>query len=78
MARLIGVRLTLFLRIVAFGAATFVEAGVLTVWAAMPVAVFNYMFATKYGREPGEVASTVVLSTLLSFVTLPIVLSFLL
>lgn len=51
--------------------------GVLVLDCAMPVAVFNYMFATKYEREPSEVASTVVLSTLLSFVTLPIVLAFL-
>jgi len=51
--------------------------GVLVLDCAMPVAVFNYMFATKYERAPGEVASTVVLSTLLSFVTLPVVLAFL-
>lgn len=55
-----------------------VARGVLVLDCAMPVAVFNYMFATKYEREPGEVASTVVLSTVLSFVTLPIVLAFLL
>jgi len=52
-----------------------VARGVLVLDCSMPVAVFNYMFATKYEREPGQVASTVVLSTLLSFVTLPIVLS---
>jgi len=51
--------------------------GVLVLDCAMPVAVFNYMFATKYERAPGAVASTVVLSTLLSFVTLPVVLAFL-
>lgn len=54
-----------------------VARGVLILDCTMPVAVFNYMFATKYERDPGQVASTVVVSTLLSFVTLPIVLSFL-
>jgi predicted permease len=54
-----------------------VARGVLVLDCTMPVAVFNYMFATKYEREPGQVASTVVLSTLLSFVTLPLVLAFL-
>ncbi len=54
-----------------------VERGVLVLDCAMPVAVFNYMFAAKYERESGQVASTVVLSTVLSFVTLPLVLAFL-
>ena len=42
---------------------------------AMPVAVFNYVFAQMYNNEPGEVASLVVVSTLLSVVTTPIVLA---
>jgi len=54
-----------------------VARGVLVLDCAMPVAVFNYMFAAKYERESGQVASTVVLSTLLSFATLPLVLAFL-
>jgi len=36
---------------------------------AMPVAVFNYLFAQMYDNEPGEVASLVVISTLLAVVT---------
>jgi predicted permease len=48
-----------------------VARGVLILDCAMPVAVFNYMFASKYDRSPGDVASAVVLSTVLSFVTLP-------
>jgi predicted permease len=42
---------------------------------AMPVAVFNYLFAQMYDNEPGEVASLVVISTLLAVVTTPIVLA---
>jgi predicted permease len=44
---------------------------------AMPVAVFNYVFAQMYDNEPGEVASLVVVSTLLSVVTTPLVLAML-
>lgn len=45
--------------------------GVLAIQSAMPVAVFNYLFAQLYGREPAEVAGMIVLSTLISFATLP-------
>lgn len=52
--------------------------GVLILQSAMPVAVFNYMIAVSCGRDGPEVASTVVLSTLLSFVSLPLLLGYLL
>ena len=42
---------------------------------AMPVAVFNYVFAQMYNNEPAEVASLVVVSTLLSVMTTPVVLA---
>jgi len=45
--------------------------GVLAIQSAMPVAVFNYLFAQLYQREPAEVAGMIVLSTLISFATLP-------
>ncbi|MFO1059829.1 MAG: AEC family transporter [Dongiaceae bacterium] len=48
--------------------------GVLLIQSAMPVAVFNYLFAAVYGRAPGEVAGLVLLSTLLSFLSLPLLL----
>ena len=51
--------------------------GVLILQCSMPVAVFNYIFAQRYGRSPDEVASLVVVSTLLSFVTLPLLLAWL-
>lgn len=52
--------------------------GVLIVQASMPAAVFNYLFAQRYGRSPEEVAGIVVLSTALSFATLPLLLWFVL
>ena len=55
-----------------------VARGVLILDCAMPAAVFNYMMAARYGRSPTEVASIVVLSTLLAFGTLPVVIGWLL
>ena len=55
-----------------------VERGVLVLQFSMPVAVFNYLLAVRFKREPGEVAGMVVLSTLLSFVFLPFVVAFVL
>ena len=45
--------------------------GVLAIQSAMPVAVFNYLFAQLYRREPAEVAGMIVISTIISFATLP-------
>jgi hypothetical protein len=44
---------------------------------AMPVAVYNYLFALMYSNDPEDVASLVVVSTLLSALTTPILLAFL-
>ena len=52
--------------------------GVLILQAAMPVAVFNYLFAVKANRSPETVASLVICSTLLSFLLIPVLLAFLL
>jgi predicted permease len=49
--------------------------GVLILQCAMPVAVFNYLLALRYGRDAEDVASLIVASTLLSLVTLPLLLS---
>ena len=46
--------------------------GVLLIQASMPVAVFNFLFAKQYQRQPADVAAMVVISTLLSFITLPL------
>lgn len=55
-----------------------VAGGVLILQSAMPVAVFSYLFAVRYNRSPEEVAGTVVLSTMISFLTLPALLWFVL
>ncbi len=52
--------------------------GVLILQCSMPVAVLNYLLAEKYQRHPSEVASLVVLSTLLSLVALPLILAWVL
>jgi predicted permease len=44
--------------------------------AAMPTAVFNYLFAVQFNNQPGEVAGIVVVSTVLSFLTLPLLLGY--
>ena len=45
--------------------------GVLIIECAMPVAVFNFLYATIYNNRPAEVAGVIVVSTALSFLTLP-------
>lgn len=48
-----------------------VQRGVLILQASMPVAVFSYLFAAQYKTEPDEVAGMVVISTAISFITMP-------
>lgn len=48
--------------------------GVVIIQTAMPVAVFNYLLAARYDRHPGEVAGAIVVSTVLAFLTLPVLL----
>ncbi|MBF0375274.1 MAG: AEC family transporter [Alphaproteobacteria bacterium] len=52
--------------------------GVVVLESAMPVAVFNYLFAQRWNQAPGEVAGAVLVSTLASFALLPVLLAFLL
>lgn len=47
---------------------------VVVLQSAMPVAVFNYLFAVKANRSPETVASLVICSTVLSFVFIPLLL----
>jgi malate permease and related proteins len=51
-----------------------VARAVIVIQCAMPVAVSNYMFAVIHNREPEEVAGMVVVSTAISFFTLPLLL----
>lgn len=53
-----------------------VAAAVLIVQLATPVGVTSYLLAEKYGADAQPVAGMVVVSTLLSVVTLPLILSF--
>ena len=46
--------------------------GVVFIACSMPAAVFNYLLAVRYDREPGEVASYIVLSTVITLVLLPL------
>jgi predicted permease len=48
--------------------------GVVMLESAMPVAVFNYLWAVRYKTAPEEVAGMVLGSTVLSFFTLPLLL----
>src|SRR5262245_46371220 len=46
---------------------------VLLLYGALPAAVVNFVFTEKYRQDPGLAASIVVLSTLISVLTMPIV-----
>lgn len=48
--------------------------GVLILQSSMPTAVFNYLFAHRYGTRPEEVAGAVTVSTLLTLAAMPLVL----
>ena len=51
-----------------------VKRGVVLLESSMPVAVFNYLWAVRYRNAPEEVAAIVLGSTVLSFLTLPLLL----
>ena len=59
-----------------FFALSHVALAVLVLQVATPVAVTSYLLAEKYGADAQEVASLVVISTLLSVVAIPITLAF--
>lgn len=53
------------------------ERGVVLVTGVLPSAVMNFVIADAYGQQVEEVASTILLSTLLSMLSIPLVLSLL-
>lgn len=55
-----------------------VARGVLILQGAMPAAMFNYLFAARYDRAPDDVAGIVLMSTVFSFVSLPVVVAWVL
>jgi predicted permease len=50
--------------------------GCLLLASVMPAAVVTFVFAEKYGRDGGDVAATVALSTVVSTVTTPLLLAY--
>jgi len=54
-----------------------VALAVLVLQVSTPVAVTSYMLAAKYGADADAVAGLVIASTLLSVITLPVTLAFL-
>ena len=48
--------------------------GVLILQCSMPVAVINYLYASRFNRHPEEIAGMIVISTAISFATLPLLL----
>ena len=57
---------------------TGVSRSVVLLQSAMPIAVFNYLLALRYNRQPEEVAAMVLVSTLIAFAGLPFLLAALL
>lgn len=53
---------------------TGVSRNVVLLQSAMPIAVFNYLLALRYDRNPQEVAAMVLVSTLVAFIGLPFLL----
>lgn len=51
---------------------------VLILQSATPAAVFNYLFAERFGQAPEEVAGTIIVSTVIFFLALPGLLLYLL
>ena len=49
--------------------------GVVVIESSMPAAVFNYLYARMYDNRPDEVAGVILVSTLMSAVTIPLVLA---
>lgn len=55
-----------------------VAKGVIVLQAAMPAAMFNYLFAARYNRVPDDIAGIVLLSTFLSALTMPLLVAYVL
>jgi predicted permease len=45
--------------------------GVVIIESAMPLAVFNFLLAARYDRHPDDIAGAILVSTILSFLTMP-------
>jgi len=67
----LGLGLAVGLTITQVFGLTGIERGVVLIQSAMPVAVFNFLLAARYDRHPDDIAGAIVISTLVSFATLP-------
>lgn len=54
---------------------TGISRNIVLLQSAMPIAVFNYLLALRYGHKPEEVAAMVLVSTLVAFIGLPFLLA---
>lgn len=52
--------------------------GVIIIESSMPLAVFNFLLAARYDRHPEDIAGAILISTVLSFLTMPALLLFVL
>ena len=52
--------------------------GIIIIESTMPVAALNYLYAQMYDARPADVAGVIVVSTVISFATLPALLWFVL
>jgi len=50
--------------------------GVIIIESSMPLAVFNFLLAARYDRHPEDIAGAILVSTVLSFLTMPALLLF--
>ncbi|MDM8562999.1 AEC family transporter [Candidatus Marithioploca araucensis] len=68
----------MFLLIQPWFTLTPLQADALLIFAVLPPAVVNYVIAEQYQQEPHKVAAIVMLGNLMSFISLPIALAFIL
>tara|TARA_B100001939_G_scaffold336752_1_gene340226 strand:+ start:10173 stop:11048 length:876 start_codon:yes stop_codon:yes gene_type:complete len=73
---LIGVGIGYFTAVL-FGF-TGIERNVLILQSSMPVAIFSYLLASQYNRNPQDVAAMVLISTLMSTISIPVLLTWML
>lgn len=52
--------------------------GVVIIESSMPLAVFNFLLAARYDRHPDDIAGAILVSTILSFLTMPALILFVL
>jgi predicted permease len=50
--------------------------GVVIIESAMPLAVFNYLLAARYDRHPDDIAGAILISTVIAFLTMPLLILF--